>query len=105
MRALLIHTDGYSIDVVGKYNTKEEASRTLYKEFEKMCSQDIDPEWQEQSHCDYEDAILYLNGRRCAMVLQLYLLKVEKRENMNSKIGKFKIQEMKQNWLFKMEQS
>ena len=62
MKALLIHTDGYSIDVVGKYNTKEEASRALYKEFEKMCSQGIDPEWQERSHCDYEDAILYLNG-------------------------------------------
>lgn len=62
MKALLIHTDGYSIDVVGKYSTKEEASCALYKEFEKMCSQGIDPEWQERSHCDYEDAILYLNG-------------------------------------------
>ena len=29
MKVLLIHTDGYSIDVVGKYNTKEEACKQL----------------------------------------------------------------------------
>ena len=55
-------TDGYTIDVVGQYDSVEEASRNLYLEYEKMCSQEIYPEWQQQSHCDYEDAILYLNG-------------------------------------------
>lgn len=62
MKILLIHTDGYTIDVVGRYDSVEEASRNLYLEYEKMCSQEIYPEWQQQSHCDYEDAILYLNG-------------------------------------------
>ena len=42
MKVLLIHTDGYSIDVVGKYG--------------------IDPEWMKSSHCDNEEAILYING-------------------------------------------
>ena len=52
MKALLIHTDGYTIDVVGQYDSVEEASRNLYLEYEKMCSQEIYPEWQQQSHCD-----------------------------------------------------
>ena len=50
MKALLIHTDGYTIDVVGQYDSVEEASRNLYLEYEKMCSQEIYPEWQQQSH-------------------------------------------------------
>lgn len=33
MKVLLIHTDGYSIDVVGKYNTKEEACKQLNFEY------------------------------------------------------------------------
>ena len=41
MKALLIHTDGYTIDVVGQYDSVEEASRNLYLEYEKMCSQEI----------------------------------------------------------------
>ena len=35
MKALLIHTDGYTIDVVGQYDSVEEASRNLYLEYEK----------------------------------------------------------------------
>lgn len=33
MKVLLIHTDGCSIDVVGKYNTKEEACKQLNFEY------------------------------------------------------------------------
>ena len=36
MKVLLIHTDGYSIDVVGKYNTKEEACKQLNFEYERL---------------------------------------------------------------------
>ena len=35
MKVLLIHTDGCSIDVVGKYNTKEEACKQLNFEYER----------------------------------------------------------------------
>ena len=68
MKVLLIHTDGYSIDVVGKYNTKEEAWKQLNFEYERkieyqeMFSNGIDPEWMKSSHCDNEEAILYING-------------------------------------------
>ena len=42
MKVLLIHTDGYSIDVVGKYNTKEEACKQLNFEYErKKCFQTV----------------------------------------------------------------
>ena len=68
MKVLLIHTDGCSIDVVGKYNTKEEACKQLNFEYERkieyqeMFSNGIDPEWMKSSHCDNEEAILYING-------------------------------------------
>lgn len=68
MKVLLIHTDGYSIDVVGKYNTKEEACKKLNFEYERkieyqeMFLNGIDPEWMKSSHCDNEEAILYING-------------------------------------------
>lgn len=68
MKVLLIHTDGYSIDVVGKYNTKEEACKQLNFEYERkieyqeMFSNGIDSEWMKSSHCDNEEAILYING-------------------------------------------
>lgn len=68
MKVLLIHTDGYSIDVVGKYNTKEEACKQLNFEYERkieyqeMFSNGIDSEWMKSSHCDNEEAIFYING-------------------------------------------
>ena len=68
MKVLLIHTDGCSIDVVGKYNTKEEACKQLNFEYERkieyqeMFSNGIDTEWMKSSHCDNEEAILYING-------------------------------------------
>ena len=68
MKVLLIHTDGYSIAVVGKYNTKEEACKKLNSEYERkieyqeMFLNGIDPEWMKSSHCDNEEAILYING-------------------------------------------
>lgn len=60
MKVLLIHTDGYSIDVVGKYNTKEEACKQLNFEYERkieyqeMFSNGIDSEWMKSSHCDFD---------------------------------------------------
>ena len=42
MKALLIHTDGYTIDVVGQYDSVEEASRNLYLEYvENVFSRDL----------------------------------------------------------------
>lgn len=102
MKALLIHTDGYTIDVVGQYDSVEEASRNLYLEYEKMCSQEIYPEWQQQSHCDYEDAILYLNGEDVHVWPGCNCLVGKEKNYVN---WKWKLLKMKRDWLFRMEQS
>lgn len=31
-------------------------------EYQEMFSNGIDPEWMKSSHCDNEEAILYING-------------------------------------------
>lgn len=64
----LVETRRSYFDVVGKYNTKEEACKKLNFEYERkieyqeMFLNGIDPEWMKSSHCDNEEAILYING-------------------------------------------
>ena len=62
-KIILIHTDGYSIDYDDSYTNLDEAQKAMeYQYNDYMPSDGLSPEWEEVSHLDACDAILYANG-------------------------------------------
>lgn len=62
VKAILTHTDGYKIDIE-KYVSLKEARDAMKEQYEELIPTDgLAPEWNEMSHCDSNEAILYTNG-------------------------------------------
>lgn len=59
---LLVRTDGYSIEKVGRYTTHDNAHAAMKKEYDDYNDNSPDDEWQDMSSIDYDTAILYNHG-------------------------------------------
>lgn len=60
-KVLLIHTDGYDIDV-SEYISIDNARKTMIEAYDDLKPSELDTEWAEMSYCDDNDAKLYRNG-------------------------------------------
>lgn len=60
-KTLLIHTDGYDIDVTEFDNTND-AKQAMQKAYDDLKPSELELEWAELSYCSDNDAKLYCNG-------------------------------------------
>lgn len=60
---VLIYTNGYYISTFTDFANVEEARARMKEEYKSMIpTEGLEPEWDEMSFCDEEDAMLYANG-------------------------------------------
>lgn len=60
-KILLIHTDGYDIDIT-EFDNPVTATKAMQKAYNDLKPSELEPEWAELSYCDDNDAKLYCNG-------------------------------------------
>lgn len=60
-KTLLIHTDGYDIDIT-EFDNLAAAQQAMQKAYNDLKPSELEPEWAELSYCDDNDAKLYCNG-------------------------------------------
>lgn len=60
-KILLIHTNGYDIDVT-EFDDINFARRVMQKTYDNLKPNELESEWAELSYCSDNDAKLYCNG-------------------------------------------
>lgn len=60
-KTLLIHTDGYDIDIT-EFNDPAAVQKAMKDAYNSLKPSKLEPEWAELSYCDDNDAKLYRNG-------------------------------------------
>lgn len=60
-KILLIHTDGYDIDIT-EFDNPVTATKAMQNAYNSLKPSELRPEWTELSYCDDNDAKLYCNG-------------------------------------------
>ena len=60
-KILLIHTDGYDIDIT-TFDNPAAAQQAMQNAYNNLKPSELAPEWAELSYCDDNDAKLYCNG-------------------------------------------
>lgn len=60
-KILLIHTDGYDIDII-TFDNPAEARQTMQHAYDNLKPSELAPEWADLSYCDNDSAKLYCNG-------------------------------------------
>ena len=60
-KAILIKTDGYSIDC-WFYENCEKAKEAMREQYNAYEPEELEEDWSDLSHCSDTDAILYNNG-------------------------------------------
>lgn len=60
-KILLIHTDGYDIDIT-EFDNPVTATKAMQNAYNSLKPSELAPEWAELSYCDDNDAKLYCNG-------------------------------------------
>lgn len=60
-KILLIHTDGYDIDIT-TFDDTTAAQQAMQKAYHDLKPSKLAPEWTDLSYCDNDNAKLYCNG-------------------------------------------
>lgn len=60
-KILLIHTDGYDIDIT-TFDDTAAAQQAMQKAYHNLKPSKLEPEWADLSYCDNDNAKLYCNG-------------------------------------------
>lgn len=60
-KTLLIHTDGYDIDIT-EFDDPVAATKAMQNTYDSLKPSELEPEWAELSYCDDDSAKLYCNG-------------------------------------------
>ena len=60
-KILLIHTDGYDIDII-TFDDPATAQQAMQNAYNNLKQSKIEPEWDDLSYCDNNSAKLYCNG-------------------------------------------
>ena len=60
-KTLLIHTDGYDIDII-EFDDPVAATKAMQNTYDSLKPSELEPEWAELSYCDDDSAKLYCNG-------------------------------------------
>lgn len=60
-KILLIHTDGYDIDIT-EFDDPIAATKAMQNAYNNLKPSELAPEWADLSYCDNDSAKLYCNG-------------------------------------------
>ena len=60
-KILLIHTDGYDIDIT-TFDDTTAAQQAMQNAYNNLKPSELAPEWADLSYCDDDSAKLYCNG-------------------------------------------
>lgn len=60
-KTLLIHTDGYDIDIT-EFDDPVAATKAMQNTYDSLKPSELEQEWADLSYCDDNDAKLYCNG-------------------------------------------